>query len=184
MTNGQIIHIKEGQLLTGRKQLSEGTGIPSTTVERILQLLEQTDSTSDIWRTSGGHLADTSNKVKNEKKVKNSSDEEDIQLDSDYAPAAQNATPSTKDFIRLFKGVNPSWLRLWLRPAEHEAAIRLMLLHSFEWWFEFMQKYTLARQHDKFLTKVSSPTQMEAKIGEIELYIRASMNSKKKTVIV
>lgn len=40
MWNGEIIIIKEGQLLTGRKQLSEKTGIPESTVEDILKYLE------------------------------------------------------------------------------------------------------------------------------------------------
>lgn len=41
MTNGNIIIIKEGQILTGRKQLSGETGIPEITIERILDLFEK-----------------------------------------------------------------------------------------------------------------------------------------------
>src|ERR1700690_2765071 len=41
MWNGEIIIIKQGQLVTGRKQLSEGTGIPESTIEDILKLLER-----------------------------------------------------------------------------------------------------------------------------------------------
>ncbi len=40
MTNGNIVIIKAGQLLTGRKQLAQGTGISESTIERILDLLE------------------------------------------------------------------------------------------------------------------------------------------------
>lgn len=40
MWNNEIIIIKEGQLITGRKQLSEDTGISESTIERILKLLE------------------------------------------------------------------------------------------------------------------------------------------------
>jgi hypothetical protein len=38
--NGNIIVIKEGQMITGRKQLSEETGIPESTIEDILKFLE------------------------------------------------------------------------------------------------------------------------------------------------
>lgn len=38
--DGGEITIKEGQLLTGRKQLSKDTGIPESTIERILNVLE------------------------------------------------------------------------------------------------------------------------------------------------
>lgn len=38
--NGDIIVIKEGQMITGRKTLSEETGIPQSTIEDILRYLE------------------------------------------------------------------------------------------------------------------------------------------------
>lgn len=41
MHDGGIILIKEGQLITGRKQLSDGTGIPESTIEDILKMLEK-----------------------------------------------------------------------------------------------------------------------------------------------
>src|SRR3990167_6911251 len=41
MWNGDIIIIKEGELLTGRKELSLKTGIPETTIEDILKYLER-----------------------------------------------------------------------------------------------------------------------------------------------
>lgn len=89
MTNGKIIFIKEGQLLTGRKQLALGTGIPESTIEDILKLLEnehqiqQQKTTkyrlitivnwsehqkSDSQPTTRQQPADTNNKVKNVKK--------------------------------------------------------------------------------------------------------------------
>lgn len=38
--NGQTIIIKDGQVLTGRKELSKQTGIPETTIEGILTAME------------------------------------------------------------------------------------------------------------------------------------------------
>lgn len=40
MWNGEMIVVKEGQLITSRVQLSRETGIPETTIERILKVLE------------------------------------------------------------------------------------------------------------------------------------------------
>ena len=40
MWNDNLIMVKEGQIITGRKQLSEETGLAETTIERILQMLE------------------------------------------------------------------------------------------------------------------------------------------------
>jgi hypothetical protein len=92
MWNGKTIIIKEGQLLTGRKQLSQETGISETTVERILDFLEkecqigQQKTTkyrlitiinwkeyqnTDNKRTTSGQQADTNKNVKNVKNVIN-----------------------------------------------------------------------------------------------------------------
>ena len=38
--NDNIVIVKEGQFITGRKELSKETGIPETTIERILDFLE------------------------------------------------------------------------------------------------------------------------------------------------
>ena len=40
MWNGQLVKIKPGQFITGRKVLAEETGISGTTIERILKCFE------------------------------------------------------------------------------------------------------------------------------------------------
>jgi len=96
MWNKQLIMIKEGQLLTGRKELSKETGIPETTIERILEMLEseqqigqqktqkfrvitilnwkeyqQADIKTDNKRTTDGQQMDTNKNDKNDKNEKN-----------------------------------------------------------------------------------------------------------------
>ncbi len=87
--NGKETVIKAGQFITGRKELSKLTEIPQTTIERILETLENGHQigqqktnkyrliTIHKWdeyqsrtpkRTTNGHLADTNKKDKNEKK--------------------------------------------------------------------------------------------------------------------
>lgn len=38
--NGSVIHLRRGQVLTGRKKMAESIGIPETTLERTLEKLE------------------------------------------------------------------------------------------------------------------------------------------------
>ena len=97
MWNGEVLIIKEGQILTGRKELSQLTGIPETTIERALTYIEKNghqieqqkttkfrlitiinwkeyqkeDSTSDNKRTTNGQQTDTYKNDKNEKNEKN-----------------------------------------------------------------------------------------------------------------
>jgi hypothetical protein len=94
--NGKMIKIKAGQFITGREELSKQTGIPQTTIERILDLLEKegqigqqksnknriitivnwnkyqiNKSKADNRRTTDGQQTDTNNKeekANNEKK--------------------------------------------------------------------------------------------------------------------
>lgn len=106
--------------------------------------------------------------------------QEDIQLDENYLEGEPGeATPSSKEVIRLFKAVNPAWLQLWKRKTEHQAALRMLKIHPFEWWLDFMPKYAIAWENDKFMPRADKPTLMEGKIGTIELHIKSSIKSKK-----
>ena len=96
MWNKELIIIKEGQLLTGRKELSKETGISQTTIERILNLLENehqieqqkttkfrvitiinykeyqtTDTKTDNKRTTNGQQTDTNKNNKKDNNEKN-----------------------------------------------------------------------------------------------------------------
>ncbi len=96
MWNGEVIIIKEGQLLTGRKALSKQTGVPQSTIEDILKFLESqhqiqqqkttkfrlitvinwkeyqnTNNTSDNKATTKQQQTDTNKNDKNDKNVKN-----------------------------------------------------------------------------------------------------------------
>ena len=93
--NRELIKIKAGQFLTGREELSKQTGIPQTTIERILDLLEKegqigqqksnknriitienwskyqiNKSKTDNRRTTDGQQTDTNKKEENEKNDK------------------------------------------------------------------------------------------------------------------
>lgn len=95
MWNGNTIMVSAGQVITGRKELSHATGIPQTTIERVLNFLEnehqigqqkttkyrlitilnwkqhqKSDSTSDNKRTTDGQQADTNKKLKKDKNEK------------------------------------------------------------------------------------------------------------------
>ena len=93
--NGEMLSIGAGQLITGRTQLSEDTGIPSSTIEDILNSLEKqqqirqqkttkfriisivnwsayqsSDNKSDNKATTKQQQSDTNKKYKKEKKEK------------------------------------------------------------------------------------------------------------------
>jgi len=94
MWNDRLVLVKEGQMITGRKELSEATGISEASIERILTTLENgqqieqqkttkyrlitivnwkdyqdSDSKVDNRRTTNGQQTDTNKNVNNEKNV-------------------------------------------------------------------------------------------------------------------
>jgi hypothetical protein len=95
MWNGKQMMVERGQFITGRTQLIEETGIPGTTIERILNYFEneqqigqqkttkfrlisilnwsqyqQMDNKMDNKRTTNGQQTDTNKNEKNEKNEK------------------------------------------------------------------------------------------------------------------
>ncbi len=134
MHDGGIVLIKEGQLITGRKQLSEATGIPETTIERILKMLEsehqigqqKTNKYRVItilnWkehqertgeRTTNGQQTDT---YKNDKKEKNravaiapaSIEVVETQEESERPPKKETY-PNARKAFKWFPEIDPAW---------------------------------------------------------------------------
>lgn len=186
MWNKDIILIKEGQLLTGRKELSKQTGIPTTTIERILEMLEnghqieqqkttkfriitilnwgkyqskdnKTDSISDNKRTTNGQQTDT---YKNDKNVKN--DKNTIL-----------ATPSVaiNPLIELFKQVNPSYKKLYANRTQRQALENMVKQHGEE---KIRKMIELLPQTNKqqFCPIVCTPLQLEDKLGQLIAFLQ------------
>lgn len=135
MHDGGIILIKEGQLITGRKKLSEATGIPETTIERCLVMLENEHQIGQQkttkyrlitilnWkehqertgeRTASGQQADT---YKNDKKEKNRAvaiAPADIQVvTQEKEEGGRNVRPpmypNARKVFKWFPEIDPSW---------------------------------------------------------------------------
>ena len=54
--NGENILLEPGQFITGRKQISSDTGIPETTVERILEFFEKKENQIGQQKSSTSRL--------------------------------------------------------------------------------------------------------------------------------
>ena len=123
MWNGKMIKIKSGQFITGRLNLSQDTGIPQTTIERILDVfvndhqIGQQKTTKyrlitilnwekfqkvDNKRTTDGQQTDTN---KNNKNNKNTS----------------NELQGLNDIIKLFEAVNPMYEDIYKNTTDRKA---------------------------------------------------------------
>ena len=113
MFNGKIIEIPAGSFITGRKKLSNSTGISETTIERILKVFEsehqigqqktskyrlisilnwdkhqgvgqENGQQMDNKRTTNGHQADTNKNDKNIKNEKKTTTKGKIECPNDF----------------------------------------------------------------------------------------------------
>lgn len=132
MWNNQIILIKEGQLITGRKQLSEDTGIPEGTVRDILEFLEtqhqihqqkttkyrlitivkwedyQKDTSKSTNRAPTEHQQADTNKNVRKKESKNNT----------FAEPNSALIP---ELIKSFEGINPACKTYYGNKTQREA---------------------------------------------------------------
>jgi len=164
MADNKIILIKEGQILTGRKQLSRETGIPPTTIERILHFLENEHQigqqkttkyriiTIINWtnfqkrteeRTTSGQQADTNNNVNNDK---------------------------NNIYIAKFKKINPTYEIIYKNKTERGALERL--IKRFGWpeieaKIDFLAKY----KNDQYCPEAFTPYKMEVKWPQLEKFV-------------
>jgi len=145
MTNGHTILIKEGQLLTGREQLSASTGIPETTIERILKMLENEHQIGQQkttkyrlitilhWkeyqerteeRTTNGQQTDTNKNDKNEKK------NTCVTVAPQYGTSKEEEAPKkdelrTKDKLAIYRIFSKTEQPWWNFAQEKKAALSL-----------------------------------------------------------
>lgn len=194
--NGKKVDIKPGQLISGRKQLSEATGVPESTVERVLSYLENEhqieqqkttkyrlitilkwkeyqnmDIKTDNRRTTDGQQTDTFNNNKKDKNIKKKRKPDEA------------SGRTIEPFINLFKEVNPMYAQLFGRSNQREASERLLKLRTFPEW-EKVIAFLVSRRSDRFCPKISTPIQMEQKYSNLETYaLTLKENSKSKEIV-
>ena len=191
MWNGSMIIVKEGQLITGRRQLSIETGIPATTIERILKMLEsehqigqqkttkyrlitivkwndyqKVDSVSDNKRTTNGQQTDTNKNVRMKEGKKEPASQDDALI-----PVV----------IDLFREVNPSYQRLFGMPPQRSASERLIKQYGLE-KLTSMISYLPKSNASKFAPTITTPVQFEQKLGELIAWSRKQKDIKQTKV--
>ena len=192
MHDGNIILIKEGQLITGRKQLSEVTGIPETTVERILKMLENEHQigqqkttkyrlitilnwadhqTRTEERTTNGQQTDT---YKNDKKEKNTVVAEpptvDIPIGFEERPTKvpKAKYPHSKEVFGWFPNPQKSW-EYNTTELQHSELLFLRGEKAVKQALAFVRNH---EDDENFNYKVIKPSDLERKWEDLKLYAK------------
>lgn len=195
MHDGTLIMVKEGQLITGRDKLVDATGIPGTTIERILKMLEnehqigqqKTNKYRVItilnWkehqnrtpeRTSNGQQADT---YKNDKNEENTSALEDEPRKS-YSSDSEEERPKRKrkvtnemeEVFALFSD-NPARFQ-W--PLFENQRVAAEVLHR-EFGIDTLKnRYSVALKYrgEELCPFISNPSQFLEKMPNMERFLK------------
>lgn len=176
--NGEIIKQKEGQFITGRKELSRQTGIPESTIEGILGgmeggegrgygLIRQQKTTkyrvitilkwkdyqkSDNKPTTDGQQTDT---INNTKKYKNN------------IFAGQALPKEIVDVIDSFKEINPAFGKWYGNKTQRSAIERMIKVHGCD---KILRVTGILPKTNKmaWITTITSPVQLEDKWATLE----------------
>lgn len=175
MWNNGTIVIHEGSLVTGRDKLSKLTGVSSSTIERVLQFLENehqieqqkttkyrvitiinwkeyqtSDNKTDNKRTTNGQQTDTYKNVRR-KEGKNTEQK-----------APEPGAEDIPVIIDSFKEVNPSYSKFFGNTTQRSAVQRLLGLHGKDQLIKVISMLPKTNSM-RFFPSITSPVQLEDK---------------------
>lgn len=204
--NGEKRTVKRGEVITGRINISQNTGVPETTVERILNYLEKdgqigqqktnkfrliTIKNYDRYqevRTTNGQQADnkrTQTRMnKNDKNDKNilqatACDVEEII----YEPVEEDRKTINKQIFALmskFKEYNPG-IRIEHK-TQRKHCEELINQFGYEKALNTV-KFVLQIQGKEFAPTITTPTQLINKIGDLKTYCQRLKNQQSPQIV-
>jgi hypothetical protein len=183
------ITLKKGQFVTGRKVLSNQTGIPETTIERILDYLQNSGQIGqqkttkyrlitivkwneyqevDNKRTTNGQQTDTFKNVRS-KEYKNKNKTSDV------------PSQEVVELIESFKEVNPMYSKWFANSTQRSACERLIKINGLD-KIKRIVSFLPKSNATQYMPVVTTPLQLEDKFGQLASSWQKLKNNK--TVIL
>jgi len=191
MWNKDIIIVKEGQFITGRKQLNEITGIPESTIEDILAFLEsqgqiqQQKTTkfrlitiinwkeyqnSDNKATTKQQQADTNKNDNNDKNEKNNT----------LPPVGgemikTNSSNEVKELFDVFhlKGI----LQNYANKTHRQCAKDLIAKYGLD-GAKRLAEYAISILGQEYAPTINNPYELKSKLASLNSHIKKQKNKK------
>ena len=201
MWNKEIIIIKDGQLLTGRKELSADIGISETSIERILRTFEnehqieqqkttkfriitvlnwkeyqKPNNKTDNRRTTNGQQTD--NRRTQTNNVKNVKNEKNI-LASDKS-LAKSEGKQFNELLGLFVELNPTFN--FGNTTQRKALQDLVDKLGLEKTLGTIQ-YAISVQGQKYAPTITTPAQLKNKLAELKVYYEREKSKSPKIAV-
>lgn len=173
--NGKEIEQKAGEFVTGRKSLSEQTGIPESTIEDILKFLEnscqirqqKTTKYRLITIVKWNEYQETDNKATTKqqqsdtiKKLRSKEDKNKIREDSDVP------SHDVVELIDSFKEVNPMYSKWYENKTQRSACERLIKVNGID-RIKKIVAFLPKSNATEYMPVITSPLQLEDKFGQL-----------------
>ena len=189
--NNNIIIVHNGEFITGRKKLSEETGISETTIERILSHLEKNGKIGqqkttkyrlisivnwksyqevDNKRTTNGQQTDTNKNDKKDKKDKNSN-------------IYSETSSLVSEIIKSFESINPASKGFYGNKTQRNACNALIEAYTFDRVMVVVKKTLPKTNKLKFFPKITTPLQLWEKWSALESAIISHKQDEKKYIL-
>lgn len=190
MWNGNIIVVKEGQFITGRKQLSEETGIPESTIEDILKSLEiqhqiqQQKTTKYRLITVVNWKEHQVKDGKSNNKATTKQQQADTNKECNNVKNEKNTETSSVDIpiiIKAFEGLNPASKKFYGIPTQRKACQSLIDTYGLDRVKTVIEKTLPKTNGLQFFPTITTPLQLMDKWVQLESAIRKYQSEKQVT---
>jgi hypothetical protein len=207
MFKGKRIKLRAGQLTAGTHQLSEETEVPRGTVVRIMKCFEnehmieqqksnkctlitivkwsyyqsreqQNEHQMDIKRTTDGHQMDTNQEGKKEK---NERMEETLAASKDAAEVVKPQS-DINQILEMFQ-MNLNEATNYGNKQQRKAVQELITLLGKEKLIRTIE-YVISVKNEEFAPTITTPYQLQAKLGQITAYFKKHTASKNTIAVI
>lgn len=192
------ILLKKGQLITGRVSIKRATGVNEKTVQRVLSVLvlehlieQQTSNKNRLitilnWDKYQGSEQQNEQQMSNkratsEQQASTNKNVKNVKNDKkQFLATLRVAQDEVNSLIPLFQTINPSYNKFFSNKTERSAIERLLKNYGKERLVSLLESLPdiLSRP---YAPRITTPYQLEAKLGELKVFLSQEKNKSKKT---
>jgi len=188
--NNQMIVIKEGQFITGRDALSEQTGIHSSTIERILNYLEnehqieqqKTTKYRLITIVNWKDYQEKDNKVNNKRTTNEqqaNTNKNDNNGKNENKIIEEQDSSGISDIIKSFESINQTAKRFYGNTTQRKACSSLIESYGLERVKGVIENVLPKSNTMKFFPVITTPLQLVDKWAILESAINRYQSEQK-----
>jgi DNA replication protein DnaD len=180
--NRKVIEIEAGQLVTGRKQLSEQTGISSQSVRTALVNLKSTNTITITSTTKYSVITilnwtsyqELTNKTTIKQPTTNqqlTTNKNDKNEEKDKNIVSKDTSVSVAEVLSLFQTVNPSYKQFYANKTQRACAARLIEQYGIEKLTNLIGRLPEII-HTPYAPSITSPYELEVKMGKLLAFLQ------------